>query len=179
MAKQNISRTKKTPAAPAKDLRRIDAYLDQYDQTHQNPANRVIGLVTAFLAMIALSGVFWWLPFPHLAFLGVYSSNFSWASPFIGFTIYFYYRHSPVLSYVMLLFVFGFTYIVSQTGGTHVTASPLWVIYLVILIVLLLVQLVGFYRESKKPLPLEAALFLWVGPVYWIARVFKKRGWRY
>ena len=94
--------------------RPIDKYLDKYAEFHTKPANRVINYFCVPLVLFSIIGFVWSIPFPHLGFLGIYNGYLNWASFLIALTIYFYYKLSPLLSYVALLIIFGFSYGVIQ-----------------------------------------------------------------
>jgi uncharacterized membrane protein YGL010W len=92
------------------EKRPVDIYFDKYAESHQHSTNKLIHWICVPLIVFSLLGLFWAIPFPYLKFLGKYNGFLNWASFLIGFSIYYYYKLSPVLSYLMLLILFGFSY---------------------------------------------------------------------
>src|SRR5215469_13381803 len=92
------------------EKRTVEVYFDKYAESHQNPTNKLIHWICVPLIVFSLLGLIWAIPFPHLKFMGQYADYFNWASFLIAFSIYYYYKLSPVLSYIMLLIIFAFSY---------------------------------------------------------------------
>src|SRR5690606_16134611 len=88
---------------------KIDTIIENYSALHQHPANRFIQWFCIPLLTFGLLGFIWSIPFPQLAFLGKYSGYLNWASFLIAFSIYYYLKVSPLLSYGILLMVFAFS----------------------------------------------------------------------
>ena len=161
-------------------LRPVDIYFNKYAESHQNPTNKLIHWICVPLIVFSLLGLVWAIPFPYIKFLGQYNGFFNWASFLIAFSIYFYYKLSPVLSYLMLILLFGFSYIIIQldiwqkAGGT-----ALWIVCLVIFIVSWIGQFIGHKIEGKKPSFLDDLKFLLIGPIWLLHFILKKFSIRY
>ena len=125
--------------------------------------------------MFSILGFVWSLPFPHLGFLGSYNGMFNWASFLIAFGIYYYYRMSPILSYLMLLVIFAFAYVISlleawqKTGGMVLPQ-----ICIVLFVAANILQLIGFKLEGKRPMLIWDFKFLLIGPLWLLSLVLRR-----
>ncbi len=164
---------------PTKRL--VDVYFDKYAESHENPTNKLIHWICVPLIVFSLFGLIWAIPFPHLEFLGKYNGYVNWASFLIAFAVYYYYKLSPVLSYVMLLIIMVFSAgIVSLEKAHRLNGWPeMWHVCLVIFVAAWIGQFIGHKIEGKKPSFLDDVKFLLIGPIWLVHFVFKRVGIRY
>src|SRR5215469_14634446 len=149
------------------EKRTVEVYFDKYAESHQNPVNKTIHWVCVPLIVFSLLGLVWAIPFPHIGFLGQYNGFINWASLLIAFSVYYYYRLSPVLSYLMLLIVFAFSYaIIALAGWPNTGGPPLWESCLIIFVAAWIGQFIGHKIEGKKPSFLDDLRFLLIGPIW-------------
>jgi len=171
---------KKSSTAVAIEKRPVNIYFDKYAESHQNPTNKLIHWICVPLIVFSLLGLIWAIPFPHLGFLGQYNSFINWASLLIAFSIYYYYRLSPMLSYLMLLIVFAFSYgIIDLVNWQKAGGPPLWETSLIIFVMAWAGQFIGHKIEGKKPSFLDDLKFLLIGPIWLLHFVLKKLSIRY
>jgi uncharacterized membrane protein YGL010W len=164
-------------ALPKRD---IDVLLDQYGESHQNSVNKMIHWICVPLILFSLLGLLWAVPFPHLNFLGKYNGFLNWASFLIAFSGYYYYRLSPVLSYMMILIVFAMSLLVVQLEKWEIAGGPaLWLVCAVIFTVAWVGQFIGHRIEGKKPSFLQDVKFLLIGPIWLLHFICVKTGIRY
>lgn len=162
------------------EKRPVNIYFDKYAESHQNPTNKLIHWICVPLIVFSLLGLIWAIPFPHLGFLGQYNSFINWASLLIAFSIYYYYRLSPMLSYLMLLIVFAFSYgIIDLVNWQKAGGPPLWETSLIIFVMAWAGQFIGHKIEGKKPSFLDDLKFLLIGPIWLLHFVLKKLSIRY
>jgi uncharacterized membrane protein YGL010W len=162
------------------EQRLIDQYFDQYAESHQNKTNKALHWICIPLIMFSLLGLIWSIPFPHLEFLGRFNGFVNWASFLIAFSIYYYYRLSPVLSYVMLLVLFVFSGLIVGLEKWQALGGPaVWVVCVAIFVLAWIGQFIGHGIEGKKPSFFDDLKFLLIGPVWLIHFLFKKAGIRY
>lgn len=168
-------------ARPSGDaIRPIDAYFDKYGESHQDHTNELIHWICVPLIVFSLLGLVWAIPFPHLDFLGRYNGYVNWASFLLAFSIYYYYKLSPVLSYAIILVTFSFSaIIVSLENMEKAGGWPLWMVCLIIFILAWIGQFIGHKIEGKKPSFLDDVKFLLIGPLWLLHFIFKKAGIRY
>jgi len=160
--------------------RPVDIYFDKYAESHQNPTNKLIHWVCVPLIVFSLLGLFWAIPFPYLKFLGKYNGFLNWASFLIGFSIYYYYKLSPVLSYLMLFILFGCSYGIIELDTWQKAGGPaIWQVCLVIFIISWVGQFIGHKIEGKKPSFLDDLKFLLIGPIWLLHFILKKYSVKY
>lgn len=158
----------------------VDALFDKYAESHQNHTNETIHWVCVPLIVFSLLGLVWAIPFPHLEFLGRYNGYINWASFLIAFSVYYYYRLSPVMSYLMLLLIFGMSIVIVQLEKVEAAGGPaLWLVCLAIFVLAWIGQFIGHKIEGKKPSFLEDVKFLLIGPIWLLHFICKKVGLRY
>ncbi|MBE9664195.1 DUF962 domain-containing protein [Mucilaginibacter myungsuensis] len=163
-----------------KPKRKVDILFDKYSEHHQDPTNKLIHWICVPLIMMSLIGLVWAIPFPHLKFLGQYNGTFNWASFLIAFSIYYYYKLSPILSYFMLMVTMFLCYFVTllekwgQTGGPQ-----LWQSSLIIFVLAGVGQFIGHKIEGKKPSFLDDVKFLLIGPIWLLHFLLKKMNLKY
>ncbi|MFD1256162.1 hypothetical protein ACFQ3S_05095 [Mucilaginibacter terrae] len=96
------------------EQRPVDRDFEAYNQVYQRVNNSYILLIAVPLMMFGLMALTWALPFPPIAFLGRYNGYLNWASFLIAALIYYHLRLSPMVSYVLLFMLFGFSYGIIQ-----------------------------------------------------------------
>ena len=160
--------------------RPIDIYFDQYAEHHQNPTNKLIHWICVPLIVFSIFGLVWAIPFPYLKFLGSYNGYFNWASFLIAAVIFYYYKLSPTLSYLMLFILMGFSYAVIELVEWQKTGGPaMWLVCLVIFVIAWIGQFIGHKIEGKKPSFLDDVKFLLIGPIWLLHFILKKFSIRY
>ncbi|MBC6111207.1 DUF962 domain-containing protein [Pedobacter sp. CCM 8938] len=160
--------------------RPVDIYFDKYQESHNNQTNEAIHWICVPLIIFSLLGLVWSIPFPHFDFLGRYNGFVNWASFLIAFSIYYYYRLSPVLSYMMLLLVFLMSWgIVSIESWEKVGGPALWQVSLIIFVLAWIGQFIGHKIEGKKPSFLDDVKFLLIGPIWLLHFICQKAGIKY
>ncbi|MGK9117015.1 DUF962 domain-containing protein [Olivibacter jilunii] len=157
--------------------RPIDLYFEQYTEHHQHSSNKLIHWICVPLITFSISGLIWFIPFPHLEFLGRYNGFINWFTIAMALVIYYYLRLAPTLSYAML-FSFGvFSYIIVQLEYWEKAGGPApWLICLIIFVIAWIGQFIGHKIEGKKPSFLTDIKFLLIGPVWLWHFIFKRLG---
>jgi uncharacterized membrane protein YGL010W len=164
----------------ANDVRTVDVYFAKYAECHQNKTNVAIHFICVPLIVFSILGLVWSIPFPYFKFLGSYNGVFNWASFLIAFSIYYYLKLSPVLSYLMLFILFGFSYGIIQLEQWYKTGGPaLWLVCLIIFLISWVGQLIGHKIEGKKPSFLDDIKFLLISPIYLIHLILKRLAVKY
>ena len=172
--------TKKISSVKAADLRPVDIYFDKYAESHQNPTNKLIHWICVPLIVFSLLGLVWAIPFPDIKFMGQYNGFLNWASFLIAFSVYYYYKLSPVLSYVMLLVLFALCFGVMELDQWQKAGGPaLWLTSLIIFVVSWIGQFIGHKIEGKKPSFLDDLKFLLIGPIWLLHFILKKFSIKY
>jgi uncharacterized membrane protein YGL010W len=158
----------------------VDIYFDKYAESHQNPTNKLIHWICVPLIVFSLFGLVWAIPFPHLKFLGQYNGFVNWDSFLLAFSIYYYYKLSPVLSYLMLLVLFIFFFGVVKIGDIQKAGGPaLWLVCSAIFVLAWIGQFIGHKIEGKKPSFFDDLRFLLIGPIWLLHFILKKYSIKY
>lgn len=174
-AKPILSKGKTTAQA-----RTVDIYFARYSESHQNPTNKRIHWICVPLIVFSIFGLLWAIPFPTLKFLGSYNGYFNWASFLIAFSIYYYYKLSPILSYFMLLVLMGFSLGVIELAAWQSAGGPaLWLVCCIIFVIAWIGQFIGHQIEGKRPSFLDDMKFLLIGPIWLLHFILKKYSIRY
>jgi len=162
-------------------IRPIDLYFSKYAESHQNHTNELIHWICVPLIVFSLFGLVWAIPFPQFGFLGKYIGYLNWASFLIAFSIYFYFKLSPVLSYAMMLIMMIFSAgIVGLEKLNRLNGwPPMWQVCMIIFFAAWIGQLIGHKIEGKKPSFVDDLKFLLIGPIWLLHFAFKKAGIRY
>ena len=162
------------------EKRLVDVYFDKYAESHQDHTNKTIHWICVPAIVFSLFGLIWAIPFPYLDFLGRFNGFVNWASFLIAFSIYYYYKLSPVLSYVMLLIMFAFSAgIVGLEKWQALGGPAMWQVCLAIFVLSWIGQFIGHKIEGKKPSFFDDLKFLLIGPIWLLHFLFKKAGIRY
>jgi uncharacterized membrane protein YGL010W len=158
----------------------IDILFDKYAESHQDHTNELIPWICVPLIVFSLLGLVWCIPFPHLDFLGRYNGYLNWASFLIAFSVYYYYKLSPVMSYLMLLLIFGMSLLIVQLEQWQASGGPaVWLVCGIIFVIAWIGQFIGHKIEGKKPSFLDDVKFLLIGPVWLLHFICKRIGLRY
>ncbi|MCC8424010.1 DUF962 domain-containing protein [Mucilaginibacter sp. UR6-11] len=161
------------------DKRPVDVIIDEYAGFHQKPANRIINYICIPLIVFSVVGFVWSLPFPQLKFLGSYIIYLNWGSFLIAFSVYYYMRLSPILSYVMLLLLFALVYLVIQVQAAEHSGVLLPQVCVFIFIMANIAQFIGYRIEGRKPTFSEEFKFMLTSPLWLLSLVLKKFGIKY
>lgn len=158
--------------------RKIDSVMEAFYKTHQSSTNKTLSWLAIPLLALGFLGMIWAVPFPQLDFLGRYNGFVNWASFVIAFTIYYYYRMSPVLSYGILLIVFAFSAGIVGLEKLHRLQGwpPMGMVCSVIFILGLVLQLIGYKAEGKMPGLAQQLKSLLYGPLWLMYMFFEKLG---
>ena len=142
-----------------RERRRIDVLVGQYAESHRNPTNVAVHWVCVpiivWCTLALMFVVHPWLCYAFAAFSLVYYARLSW-----------------VMAGVMLAFT------AACVASFFVVPHLGWVA-LAAFVVTWVAQFIGHEIEGKKPSFLEDLQFLLVGPLFLLAKAFRKAGLRY
>jgi small basic protein len=159
--------------------RPIDHYFTQYSEKYQTDKNRITQGICAWLTYFGLLGLSWSIPFPQLSFLGQYNSYFNWASFVIAFSIYYYSKLSPLLSYVMLFLTLVFAYIITVLERQFSNSILISAVFFLILLVAYLVHYLSEKKTGKNSMIKTEMLFVLIGPIWTVHFLLKKWSVKY
>jgi uncharacterized membrane protein YGL010W len=147
-------------AAPAASPRKVDRLLVHYALSHQNPRNEAIHFVAIPLILLSLLGLLY-AAHPWAAYAFVVASMVYYATLSITFLM-----AMAAVSAVALL-------LVRAMGGLVLPLSA------AIFVAAWIAQFVGHKIEGKKPSFFEDLQYLWVGPLFVLAKLFGRLGLRW
>ena len=146
-------------AAPA-TVRRVDQLLAHYGESHRNPRNGAIHCVAIPLIMVSLLGLMY-AAHPWVAYV------------FLAASMVYYARLSLVFLVAMAIVSLVSLLIVQALGPWLLPAS------VAIFVLAWIAQFVGHRIEGRKPSFFEDLQYLWVGPLFVLAKLFGKVGIRW
>jgi hypothetical protein len=160
--KTQSQRTKAVPAKSSKEPKGINHYWSEYQAVFPSSTDKLVSGVGMVLTLLAFMGITWSLPFPKLHFLGQYATYFNWASFLIAFYVaYYYFKLAPLYSYVILLVLFGLSYVITELDQAHQHGGPsVWPISFVLLVIG--VGVLVLFKKSGSIV--QALKFILVGP---------------
>lgn len=150
----------KTSTVIPTQSRRVDQLLAHYGESHQNPRNEVIHFIAIPLIMLSLVGLLFALH-PYAAYV------------FVAASMVYYARLSLVFLIAMAL-VSALAMALVRAMGPQVLPISLG-----IFVGAWVMQFIGHKIEGKKPSFFEDLQYLWVGPLFVLARLFGKLGIRW
>jgi len=159
-------------------MRKIDALLNEYGESHQNGLNKTIHWICVPLIFFSIVGLIWSIP------AGILKSTFpsmgnyaNWATVLLVITLLYYARLSFPLFLGMLVVVAVFSFAANWVDVN--VGTPLWMVSLIIFVAAWIGQFYGHKVEGKKPSFLKDVQFLMIGPAWLMHFIFKKLGIAY
>ncbi|MDW5442100.1 DUF962 domain-containing protein [Polaromonas sp. SM01] len=140
--------------------RRVDQLLAHYGESHQHPTNELIHFVAIPLIMLSLVGMLFAIH-PYVAYA------------FIAASMVYYARLSLVFLVAMALWSLISIALLLATGSLLLPLS------IAIFVGAWVLQFIGHKMEGKKPSFFEDLQYLWVGPLFVLAKLFGKLGIRW
>ena len=135
--------------------RKVDQLLEHYGESHQNPHNELIHFIAIPLIMLSLVGMLFALH-PYLAYA------------FIAASMLYYLRLSLVFTLSMGICSLLVLALVWAMGPRVLPIS------VAIFVGAWVMQFIGHKIEGKKPSFFEDLQYLWVGPLFVLAKLFGK-----
>jgi uncharacterized membrane protein YGL010W len=160
-------------------MRQVDALLEEYGVSHQNPTNKLIHWFCVPLIFFSTVGLVGSIPLGPLDGLvtGTGALYFNWATIILALTTVWYFRMSVPLALGMIGVAILMLYLCIVVQ--NVFPYPLWQTSLAIFVVAWIGQFIGHKIEGVKPSFFQDLQFLLVGPMWLMHFVFKKLGIQY
>lgn len=155
-------------------MRRIDALLSEYGESHQHSTNKAIHWICVPLIFFSVIGMIASIPSNMLhSFMGD-SPYANWATVVLVLAIIYYVSLSIPLSIGMVLFSLLCIFLANLIAQINV--APLWLVSIIIFVVAWIGQFYGHKVEGKKPSFFKDLQFLLIGPAWLMHFVYKKIG---
>ena len=155
-------------------MRSLDAWLDEYADSHQNPANKRLHYLCVPAIQLALMGLLWAIPVP--AAVGGWSLWVNWSALLALAALLYYAALSPRLALGMLVVVVaGYALLLALER----LPAPLWAACVAIFVVAWVGQFIGHALEGKRPSFFKDVQFLLIGPLWLLAALYRRIDLRY
>lgn len=156
-------------------MRKIDALLSEYGESHQNATNKTIHWICVPLIFFSLVGLLASIPSgPVQAVLGEGNPNANWATVAMVLATVYYVTLSIPLGIAMALF--GTLCLLVVNVIVRLEVAPLWAVCAGIFVLAWIGQFYGHKVEGKKPSFFKDLQFLLIGPAWLMHFVFKRLG---
>ncbi|MBK6263864.1 DUF962 domain-containing protein [Marivirga sp. S37H4] len=158
-------------------MRKIDALLDEYGESHKNAFNKKVHWICVPLIFWSVVALLYSIPNDALtyAFGDGYLNN--WAVVVLIFALIYYFTLSVPLA--IGLFLFAVLCLSVARWVTQLDLLPLWAVGLIVFFLAWVGQFYGHKIEGKKPSFLKDLQFLLIGPAWLLHFIYKKLGINY
>lgn len=147
--------------------RRIDALLEEYGESHQNPTNKLVHWVCVpVIVWTVLAGI-WSLPVPA----GWGGFNWLWLTLALAFGYYL--ILSPALALGVGLYAAVCVAVILALASSGLTV---WKVAAVLFVLAWIGQFWGHKIEGKKPSFFKDVQFLLIGPAWLISFLYRRAG---
>lgn len=154
-------------------MRKIDTLLDQYASDHQNHSNQRIHLLCVPLIVWSVAALLWAIPVPGAylqpgAFCGL-AMFLAWA---------YYWQLSRKLAMGMLVTFLGIGFLNHWIAQTY-RMSTLFNLAIGVFIIAWLGQFIGHKIEGKRPSFFTDLVYLLIGPLWTLRKLYSRIGLGY
>ena len=153
--------------------RPIQAWFDEYAESHQNPVNVTVHWIAVPVIYLTIMGLLYSLPPILLGTAGIITV----AHLAVTAVVVYYLMRSLSLGLGMLLF--NLLCLALARWVTLNVAWPLWAICLALFVLAWIAQFWGHGVEGKKPSFLKDIQFLLIGPAWLLSKVYRRLGIAY
>jgi uncharacterized membrane protein YGL010W len=153
--------------------RPVDRFLGNYSEDHRNGVNQVIHWICVPPIVWTVVAALWVLPVPTmLARPGLWAGLAAFAA--LGF----YFRLSRALGVAMLLFFAALMLLTHWLYETIGASNLLWSA-IGVFVVAWVAQFIGHEFEGKRPSFLTDLVYLLIGPLWLMSKLFRRLGLRW
>ncbi len=149
-------------------MRRIDALLDEYGESHQNATNKAVHWVCVPVIVWTVMAFLWSLPFPG------WTVWLNWLMVVLVLALAYYVVLSPGLAAGMLAYA-ALSVVLIRAYEATVTL-PLWLFAAILFVVAWAGQFWGHKIEGKKPSFFKDIQFLLIGPAWLLSFLYRRFG---
>ncbi|PNS09181.1 DUF962 domain-containing protein [Solilutibacter silvestris] len=153
--------------------RAVDRWFSSYSADHVNPVNQLIHVFCVPAILWSVIALLWCVPVP-----GTWFRPGMWAA-FAMFAAWsYYFRLSRALGLGMLLVFIVISWSMRWLHGTIGSAQLAW-LALAVFVVAWIGQFIGHKIEGRKPSFLTDLTYLLIGPLWVLAKLYRKLGIAY
>jgi len=153
--------------------RPVDQYLGNYADDHRNPTNQIIHWLCVPVIVWSVVALLWVIPVPPgLGRPGL------WAGLALALSMLYYLRLSRPLAFALL---FAFVALLALTYWLHDVLGSKLLLWSAIgaFVIAWIVQFIGHQIEGKRPSFLTDLVYLLVGPMWLMSKLFRRLGVSY
>jgi uncharacterized membrane protein YGL010W len=151
-------------------MRRIEVLLDHYANDHQNNSNQRMHLVCVPLIVWSVSAALWCIPVPT----AILKPGF-WFAFVLLFTWMYYWKLSKPLAIGALIGFVAFGFI-NDLLATQFGISVLFKIAVLVFVFAWLGQFIGHQWEGQRPSFFTDLVYLLIGPLWTLNKLYKRVG---
>lgn len=151
-------------------MRAIDAWLNEYGESHQNPTNKLVHWICVPAIFFSVVGLLYSVKLP---FSIAENLQLNLAMVILALVSLYYIRLSVTLAVGLLLFAGLCLYLAQQIENQGLV---LWKVSLGIFVIAWIGQFWGHKVEGKKPSFFKDLQFLMIGPAWLMHFIYKKIG---
>lgn len=151
-------------------MRAIDAWLNEYGESHQNPTNKLVHWICVPSIFFSVVGLLYSVKLP---FSIAENLQLNLAMVILALVSLYYIRLSVTLAVGLLLFAGLCLYLAQQIENQGLV---LWKVSLGIFVIAWIGQFWGHKVEGKKPSFFKDLQFLMIGPAWLMHFIYKKIG---
>lgn len=153
--------------------RPVDRFLGNYSEDHRNPTNQVVHWICVPLIVWTVVALLWLVPVP--AALG--RQGF-WAAAAMVVALMFYLKLSRPLALAMFVAFAALAAITWLLHGVLGDRGLLWAA-IAVFVAAWIAQFIGHRIEGKRPSFLTDLVYLLIGPLWLVSKLFRRFGWAY
>jgi uncharacterized membrane protein YGL010W len=157
-------------------VRRVDTLLDNYSADHQNPTNQAIHLACVPAIAWSVSAMLWAIPSPPGLSTTAWLPHGVWAGLAMVLALIAYWRLSKRLAMGMLVAFVATVFLNRWIAQTYGVMVLLW-LGVGAFVVAWVVQFIGHNIEGKRPSFLTDMVYLLVGPIWTLRKLYTRMGW--
>lgn len=156
-------------------MRRVDELLDNYSMDHQNPTNQMIHVFCVPAIVWSVSALLWCIPVPYLPAPYNYLNPGLWGALAMFLAWTYYWQMSKALAIGLLLSFTAagfFNRWILYTYGIYV----LFGLAVGVFVIAWIIQFIGHKIEGKRPSFLTDLVYLLVGPMWTLRKLYYRLG---
>ena len=154
-------------------MRRIDVLLDQYSSDHLNPTNQVIHVLCVPAIVWSVTALLWTIPVP-----AGWLKPGAWCSLLMFAAWAYYWQLSKKLALGILVAFVGLGFLNRWIADSYGMVVLLW-LGIGVFVLAWIVQFIGHNIEGKRPSFLTDMVYLLVGPLWTLRKLYSRLGMGY
>jgi len=152
-------------------MRPVDKWLAEYARDHENPANQALHSICVPLIVWSLLGLAWSIPLP--AWVTSRAPEFNLSMLLVAGVLLYYMSLSAPLALGAMVCA---TIMLVVCDVLEAFGAPLWRVAIGVFVIAWVGQFLGHYFEGRRPSFLQDLRFLLIGPLWVLAKLYRRLG---